>query len=100
MHREDKIALVVIVLIICGVGFGLMLGVQYLGNVVFGWFAAGSAGIGWRTAFIAALAISFVVIVLFALVSGGGDLLGELPFVLIGFFVLLGFFTVSLALLF
>lgn len=100
MEKEDKIALLVVVGVVCALGLGVLFGVQYLGNLIFGWFEAGSAGVSWRTAFLVSLAVSFVFIVIFALVSGGGDLLGELPFVLIGFFFMWGFFTVAIALLF
>jgi len=100
MAREDKIGLTLVIAVLCGLLFGVLKFVQIIGRVFFGAFEAGAAGIGYSTAFIAAVIISFFIIVILAVVSGGGELLGELPFVILGFFVFVGFFTVSLALLF
>ena len=50
-----------------------------------------------RDAFLTALPLSFAVIILFALVAGDG-LVGELGAMLLGFFVMLIFFTGSIAL--
>lgn len=96
MEREDKIAAVVILVITCGVLFGLMWGVHFVGSSVFGWFNAADAGVGIKSALIASVVISTILILLFAAVAGDG-LLGELPSVVIGFFLLTAFFTLSIA---
>jgi len=53
-------------------------------------------GIGLRTAAIIAAVVSFVVLIAFAVVSGDG-LVGELPFVIVGFFVFFLFFWIMTA---
>lgn len=53
-------------------------------------------GIGLRTAAIIAAIVSFVVLIAFALVSGDG-IVGELPFVIAGFFVFFLFFWLMTA---
>ena len=98
MEREDKIAFGFFLGLLCLVGLGIIFLIKWLGAALFGAFAAGTDGLGYRDAFLISLGLSFGVIVVFALVAGGEELLGELPFVLIGFFSLLIFFTLSLAL--
>lgn len=99
MTRTDKIAFVVLLAVVCGVGLGGLWLVKSAGIAVFGLFAAGSEGLSWRGAFGISVGLGMTAIILFALVSGDG-LLGELPTVLAGFFLLVSFFTVSLALMF
>lgn len=99
MSRIDKIALVILIVIVLGVGFGVLWLLKSTGIVVFGLFAAGSDGLSWRDAFGVSTGLALAIIILLALVAGDG-MLGELPTVLVGFFVLIGFFTVSLALMF
>ena len=99
MEREDKIAFSVLLVIVCGVLFGLMWGVHFLGSSLFGWFDAADAGVGFKSSLIVSVVISTTLIVLFAVVAGDG-LLGELPTIVIGFFLLTGFFTFSIAWLF
>lgn len=55
-----------------------------------------SPGLGLRSAAIIAAVISFVVLIAFAVASGDG-LLGELPFVIGGFFVFFLFFWIMTA---
>jgi len=99
MEREDKIAFSVILTIICGVIFGLMWGVHLVGSSLFGWFDAADAGVGFKSALIAAVVTSTILVLLFAAVAGDG-LIGELPTMVVGFFLLTGFFTFSIAWIF
>jgi len=100
MVREDKIAISVIATIFFVLIFGVMKTVKWMGTTVFGLFEAGSQGISYTSAFLMAICLSFVLIIIFAIISGGGELLGELPFVIIGFFTLIVFFTLSIAFIF
>ena len=96
MEKEDKLAFSLVLALLCVAALGLALAVKFVGAALFGWFDAADAGIGLKPAFVAALIISTILILLFALVAGDG-LLGELPTILIGFFVLTAFFTLSIA---
>lgn len=100
MAKEDKIGLTVIIAVLCGLLFGAMKIVQIIGRTFFNAFEAGAAGIGHSTAFIYGVILSFLIIIVLAVISGGGELLGELPFVILGFFIFVVFFTLSIALLF
>jgi len=98
MPREDKIAFGVILAVVCLIGLGLiwaLSGALGLFGVAIG---ATQAGIGLRDAFLVSVPISFAVIILFALVAGDG-IVGELGAMLIGFFVMLIFFTGAIAIL-
>lgn len=99
MAREDKIALGVIGAIIGGIFIGGALAVRWVGATAFGVFAGAGAGMGFGSAFIAAIVIAFFVMIIFALVAGDG-MIGELPTMLVGFFIMVAFFTASLAILF
>jgi len=96
MEREDKIAFSIIMVITCGVLFGLMWGIHFVGSSMFGWFDAADAGVGIKSALIASVVISTILILLFTAIAGDG-LVGELPSVVIGFFLLTAFFTLSIA---
>ena len=85
--------------LICGILFGLMWGIHVVGSSVFGWFDAADAGLGIKSSLIAAVVISTILILLFTVVAGDG-LVGELPSVVIGFFLLTAFFTFSIAWIF
>ncbi|MDW3118001.1 hypothetical protein [Roseovarius sp.] len=65
---------------------------------VFGLAVGVSAGVGFRDAFIAAIVVSVLLMIVFAVVAGDGAL-GELTTMVIGFFVMVAFFTVSIALI-
>lgn len=99
MEKEDKVAFTILMLIAGGVIFGLMWGVKIVGSSLFGWFVTADAGIGFKDALIYSVVISTFLMVLFALVAGDG-LVGELPSMLIGFFLFVSFFTFSLAWIF
>lgn len=96
MEKEDKIAFSIALGLLCAVALGLALAVRFIGAALFGWFDAADAGVGLKPAFVAALIVSTVLILLFAVFAGDG-ILGELPTILIGFFVLTAFFTLSIA---
>jgi len=95
MEKEDKVAFSVMLAVL----LGLMLGVKIVGSAIFGWFDAADAGIGFKDALIAAVILSVVLLVVFAVVAGDG-VIGELPSMLIGFFIMTGFFTLSIAWIF
>lgn len=94
--REDKIAFTLAVVIFCIIGLGGILAVDWVLDLVGIALAAGDDGVGFRGAFIASIVISFIITSLFALVSGDGAV-GELGFVIVGFFVMVVFFTFSIA---
>ncbi len=94
MPTEDKVLLAVLGL----VAIGALVGVRWVLSGVFGLAVGASAGVGFRDAFIAAIAVSVLLMVLFAVVAGDGAL-GELTTMVIGFFVMVAFFTVSIALI-
>ena len=100
MEKEDKIAFSILAAIFLAVVFGVMLLVKFVGASLFGWFEASEAtGIGFKESFTYAIGVSIFLMVFFALFAGDG-LIGELPTMLIGFFVFVGFFTFSIAWIF
>jgi hypothetical protein len=99
MAREDKIALLVLGLIIAGVSLALMLGLQSVLGYFIDMNERWSEGIGLRTSFIVSLFISFFFVIVFALVAGEG-VIGELGVMFVSFFSVLIFFTVSIAVIF
>lgn len=100
MAREDKIALSFIGVVFFIIVFGAMKLVKWLGTSILGIFEAGGQGVSYTSAFIISFFLSAGLIILFAIISGGGELLGELPFVIIGFFMLIIFFTLSISFVF
>ena len=99
MEKEDKIAFSAMLVVLCALIFGLMWGVKVVGGALFGWFDAADAGVGFKDALVTGVILSTVLLVLFALVAGDG-VVGELPSMIIGFFVLTLFFTFSIAWIF
>jgi hypothetical protein len=99
MAREDRIAFGVILGLICLIFLGVIWALSTILGPMGGAVGAVQAGIGLRDAFMIALPVSFAVIILFALVAGDG-LVGELGPMLIGFFVMLLFFTGTIATIF
>jgi hypothetical protein len=83
---------------VCLVGLGLIWAVSAAFGLLGIAIGAAETGVGVRDAFLVSVPISFAVILLFALVAGDG-LVGELGVMLIGFFVMLLFFTGSIAIL-
>ena len=97
LERADKIALAVVGIVGAVLTLGALFLARWLLAGVFGIIDLETGGVGWRDGFITAIVLAFGVIIVFAIVAGDG-LLGELPLVLSGFFVLIAFFTVSIAL--
>jgi hypothetical protein len=98
MAREDRIAFAVILGLICLIFLGVIWALSAILGPMGGAVGAVQAGIGLRDAFLIALPVSFAVIILFALVAGDG-LVGELGGMLVGFFVMLLFFTGTIAII-
>jgi len=94
MPTEDKVLLTVLGLVVVAV----LVGLRWLLSGVFGLAVGASSGVGFRDAFIAAIAVSVLLIIMFTVVAGDGAL-GELTTMIIGFFVMVAFFTVSIALI-
>ncbi len=96
MAREDKIILTVIIAVLSLLFIGGLIMIQAI-LAMFGIATQGiSDGIGIRHAFLISLVLSFLFMVIFALVAGDG-VVGELGLMLIGYFVMLIFFTLSIA---
>lgn len=96
MAREDKIVLTAIIALMSVLFIGGLMMIK-AGLAFFGYATESmSDGIGLRSAFLASLAISFLFMIVFASVAGDG-VVGELGLMLIGYFVMLIFFTVSIA---
>jgi hypothetical protein len=96
MEREDKIAGIVLTIVIGVVSFALLYFVKYIGISVFGWFESTDQGVGFKDAFPTAIGLSVLITLVFAFFAGDG-LLGELPTVIAGFFIFVLFFTFSIA---
>ena len=94
MPTEDKVLLAILAL----VAIGLLVGLRSVLTGVFGVAAGASSGIGFRDAFLYAIGLSIALMVLFAFVAGDGAL-GELGVMIIGFFVMVAFFTLTIALI-
>jgi hypothetical protein len=59
-----------------------------------------SAGIGLKTAALISFGVSFVAILIMAVVSGGDAILGELPFTIAGFLIFFLIFWLMIAWIF
>lgn len=91
---EDKVLiglLVVMVLVIIAA-------LRWVLTTFFGVAVGAMSGVGFRTAFFISLGLSFCIISIFAIIAGDG-VLGELTSMIIGFFLMLVFFTFSIAIL-
>lgn len=98
LEREDKIALAVIGGAGALVVLGCLLALRWLLAGVMGIIDLETGGVGWRDAFVTAIVVSVAFILVFALFAGDG-IVGELPTMILGFFLMLAFFTVSIALI-
>jgi hypothetical protein len=94
MEKEDKIAVLLILAIALVSIIGAVFGIKYVGTEVFNWFAT-DEGLSIKTCFFWSIGISTLLIGFFAVVAGDG-LLGELPTVISGYFILIAFFTFSI----
>lgn len=96
LPKEDKIMFGIGLFLICAIGMALTLLVGWVLEIVGVTIGAADSGVGFRSAFIAAIIISVVVMVLFATVAGDG-VVGELGIMVVGFFIMVIFFTISIA---
>lgn len=94
MPTEDKVLLAVLGF----VAIAALVGLRWVLSGMFGLAVGASTGVGFRDAFIAAIVVSVLLMIVFAVVAGDGAL-GELTTMVIGFFVMVAFFTVSIALI-
>ena len=92
MPTEDKVALAVLAAVV----IGILLVVRWVMSALFGVAVGATSGVGFSDAFIAAIVLSIVLMLVFALFAGDGAL-GELPTMIIGFFLMVVFFTISIA---
>lgn len=98
LEKDDKIAITVLAVLIGGATIACLLVVRWLFVGVLGLIELDSGGIGWRSAFFSSIVLSFLFLVVFALVAGDG-VVGELPVMLVFFFVMVAFFTLSIAII-
>lgn len=99
MAREDKLALT----LISGLSAVLIVLLMLAARTIMGAFGyvmdTATAGVGFKTAFLVSIGISFFFMLIFALFAGDG-VVGELGLMIVGFFVMITFFTLSIALMF
>ncbi len=97
MEKEDKVAFAVLMAVIGAVIVFLMWLVKVVGSALFGFFAdTEAAEMGIKDAFPYGIGISLFIVVVFALFAGDG-IVGELPTMIIGFFIFVVFFSLSIA---
>lgn len=94
LETSDKIAMVVAATII---GAGFIIAAVLLKSVITAMIGV-SAGVGILGALPIAIGISIVLMIVFGLVAG--DAVGELPTMLMGFFLMTGFFTIVIAIIY
>jgi hypothetical protein len=83
----------VLLLVIGGAGFYYLFGIGSAGDPF-------SAGLGLKTAALISFAVSFVAILVMAVVSGGDAIFGELPFTIAGFLIFFVVFWLMIAWIF
>ena len=100
MEKEDKLAFSSLAIVLCVILVAILYGLKFFLAALFGWFEqSGSSGVGFKDAFIYAVILSIGLIILFTFFAGDG-ILGELPTMVISFFLCILFFTVSIAWIF
>ena len=97
--RKDARSMQRIGMILLALGVLWLAGAALVGLNFSGYLLALESGMGWRDAAVLAFFASTSLIIVFTLVAGDG-LLGELQFLIPGFFALFVFFWIGLALLF
>ena len=98
MERSDRILLIVAAVI---VGGGFILAALLLQGIIVeltGIAAGIGTGVGFLGALPIALVLSIMLMVVFGLVAG--DTIGELPTMLLGFFLMTGFFTIVISVIY
>jgi len=98
IDRDDKIALGFIGGITVVIAIGVLVALRWLLASVLGIIELDTGGVGWREAFQAAVVISFLFVLVFALVAGDG-VVGEFSFMIVAFFLMVAFFTGSIAII-
>lgn len=96
IEKDDKIALALLLAVIFGATVGALLVVRWFFAGVLGILDLNTGGVGWSSAFIFAIGLSFIFMVIFAIVAGDG-VLGELGIMVVSYFIMVLFFTVSIA---
>ena len=86
-------AALLLLIVIGGAGFYFLLGYNAEGGPF-------SAGIGLKTAALISFGVSFVAILIMAVVSGGDAIFGELPFTIAGFLIFFVIFWLMIAWIF
>ena len=92
--RLFVVAAIALLLLVLVVGAGL----YYL--VGFGAADPFAPGLGLKNAALVSFGVSFVLILVMAVVSGGDAILGELPFTVLGFLIFFVFFWLMIAWIF
>jgi hypothetical protein len=94
MDPADRKVLAVIGAVVAVLAVLVLFGLRWVGGLV----GMGSEGVGWQSAFISAVVISTILVIVLAVASGDG-MIGEFPLVVVAFFVFTAFFAVSIALI-
>lgn len=98
VDRDDKIALGVISTVVAGVTIAILLAIRWFFAGVTGVLNMEDGGVGWQSAFVASLVISFVFVLAFAAFAGDG-VIGEFGFMVLSYFLMVLFFTCSIAII-
>jgi len=98
MPTEDKVLLGILGVVVPLIVVGALFALRWVLVSLVGLTAGIDAGVGLRDAFVASIVISVVMMIVFAIVAGDGAL-GELTIMIIGFFIMVVFFTLSIALI-
>ena len=96
IEKDDKIALGVIAAVGAAITLGVLLAIRWLFAGVLGIVNLDDGGVGWQTAFVSAIVLSFLFVLIMAVVAGDG-VIGEFGLMVIAFFLMMAFFTVSIA---
>lgn len=96
IDRDDKVALGVIAAVGAAITLGLLLAIRWLFAGVLGVMSLEDGGVGWQGAFVSAIVISFFFVLIMALIAGDG-VIGEFGLMVIAFFLMVVFFTFSIA---
>lgn len=96
MAREDRIAIAALSAIAVVLVVGLLVAIRAVLGALGASYGAISDGVGIRGGFIAGTGISPVLMIVMALVAGEG-MVGELGVMILGFFVMTLFLTISVA---
>ena len=96
IEKDDKIALGVIAVIGAALTLGVLLVIRWLFAGVLGVISLEDGGVGWQGAFVSAIVLSFFFVLIMALIAGDG-VIGEFGLMVIAFFLMVAFFTLSIA---